>query len=186
MVIRRPAIRREDDELVVTHPEGGGELALRAREVRSEERPLTGAPLDGEDLPAPSVGDRDAKDLGDSGRHVHRVDGVHGHVPSLVESLGIDDQGDAQLLFVEAPAVAIEAVIAELLTVVGGDDDGGVFHQALFGQPLNELPHRLVDVGDLSVIEVLQVGLVFGAEASAWCVASPAVVAGLHRLRELS
>ena len=69
---------------------------------------------------------------------------------------GDDQQGDVDFPAVEAQAVAEEAVLAEVLAVVGGHDHQGVLQQPAALELVEEAAELPVEVGDATLVGVAE------------------------------
>ncbi len=116
------------------------------------------------------------------GVEVHDLD-VRLHDLALGEDAGrADDEGDVDQFLVDGVAVADAAVLPELVAVVGDDDDRGTCRRGLLLQIGDERREDGVALGDLAVVQRLEVGAVVVVDLELAALDDAELHAGLHRL----
>src|SRR5438045_1484864 len=84
----------------------------------------------------------------------------------------MDDQRHVDLALVQRVTMSEDMVLAELLPVVGGDDDDGVRERAAALELAEEIREATVDIFHLAVVEIsdtIELGLGEGPDALASC-----------------
>ena len=105
-----------------------------------------------------ACGDFEIAEFGQGAVDVERLDDARGGAAVAVGSGGVDDERDAGAVFEERAGLGPLSFFAELIAVVGDEDDDGVIAQAEFvemGEDAAEVPVGPGDGGEVGADDLL-------------------------------